>query len=117
MQEFQSKKSDSKELRSRMGLSNWVKVIYEDEYIILLNKPAGVPTHMIKPDETGTVVNFLLDNYPQIKGVGTRELMSGLVHRLDTDTSGLVLAVKDNKSFFNNVHSLFLQLPRIGNQF
>jgi 23S rRNA pseudouridine1911/1915/1917 synthase len=56
---------------------------------------------MLKIDETGTVVNFLLKHYSKIKGVGTSELMSGIVHRLDTDTSGIILAVKDNESFLN----------------
>lgn len=78
-----------------------IKIIYEDDNIIVLDKPSGVPTHMLRPDEKGTVVNFLIEHHPSIAGVGTSLLMSGLVHRLDTDTSGLVLAVKDNESFLN----------------
>lgn len=77
------------------------KIIYEDEYIIILDKPSGMPTHMLREDEEGTVVNFLLRHCPSIYGIGTSPLMSGLVHRLDTDTSGLVIAVKDNNSFQN----------------
>lgn len=83
-----------------------IKIIYEDESIILINKPSGVPTHMLKPDEKGAVVNFLLEHCPAIKGIGTSVLMSGLAHRLDTDTSGLVLAVKDSESF-NNLREQF----------
>lgn len=78
-----------------------IKIIYEDESIILIDKPSGIPTHMLKPDEKGTVVNCLIEHFPLIAGIGTSVLMSGLVHRLDTDTSGLVLAVKDNESFIN----------------
>jgi 23S rRNA pseudouridine1911/1915/1917 synthase len=99
MQEFKSNEFDSKELRSRTKLSNGVKIIYEDDCIIVVDKPSGLPTHMLRSDETGTVVNFLMEHYPKIKGIGTSDLMSGLVHRLDTDTSGIVLAVKDNESF------------------
>lgn len=80
---------------------NGISIIFEDDYIIVLNKPSGAPTHMLRADETGTVVNFLLDHCPEIRGVGTNDLMSGLAHRLDTDTSGVVLAVKDNESFKN----------------
>lgn len=78
-----------------------IKIIYEDDFVIVIDKPSGIPAHMLRQDETGTVVNFLINHYPLIKGVGTSELMSGLAHRLDTDTSGIVLAVKDNESFFN----------------
>lgn len=78
-----------------------IKIVYEDDNIIIANKPSGMPTHMIRPDEKGTVVNFLIEHCPSIYGVGTSILMSGLVHRVDTDTSGLVLAAKDNESFLN----------------
>lgn len=78
-----------------------MKIIYEDDYIIIIEKPSGVPTHMLKADEKGTVVNYLVEHCPSIKEVGTNMLTSGLAHRLDTDTSGLVLAVKDNESFSN----------------
>lgn len=80
-------------------MSNEIKIVYEDAYIILVDKPSGIPTHMLKPDERGTIVNFLIEQYPFIKGIGTSILMSGLAHRLDTGTSGLLLAVKDNESF------------------
>lgn len=78
-----------------------IKIIYEDEFIIVLDKPSGIPTHMLRPDEEGTLVNFLIRHYPKIINIGTSPLMSGLLHRLDTYTSGLVLAAKDNSSFLN----------------
>lgn len=78
-----------------------IKILYEDDYIIVLDKPGGIPTHMLRPGESGTVVNFLIEHCPSITGIGTGPLQSGLAHRLDTDTSGLVLAVKDNNSFIN----------------
>lgn len=77
------------------------RIVYEDNYIILVDKPGGIPTHMLRPEEKGTIVNFLIEHCPSIIGVGTSPLMSGLVHRLDTDTSGLVLAAKDNEGFLN----------------
>ncbi len=78
-----------------------IDVVYEDKYILIMDKPAGVPCHMIHLQDQGTLVNFLLEYYPAIKGVGFSVLESGLVHRLDTNTSGLVLAVKDKASFTN----------------
>lgn len=77
------------------------RIVYEDNYIILVDKPGCIPTHMLRSEEKGTIVNFLIEHCPSIIGVGTSPLMSGLVHRLDTDTSGLVLAAKDNEGFLN----------------
>lgn len=82
-------------------MENKIKIIHEDDYIIIVDKPSGVPTHMLKPDEKGTIVNFLIEHCPSIAGIGTSILMSGLAHRLDTDTCGLVLAAKDNENFLN----------------
>ncbi|MEW5909713.1 MAG: pseudouridine synthase [Thermodesulfobacteriota bacterium] len=86
-----------------------IRIIYEDSDLILVDKPSGVPSHMLKPDETGTVVNFLIHHDPGIRGVGSGLLMSGLAHRLDTDTSGILLAVK-NESAFHNIREQFKEM-------
>jgi 23S rRNA pseudouridine1911/1915/1917 synthase len=83
-----------------------VRIIYEDSDVILLDKPAGIPTHMLKADETGTIVNFLIRHVPGIRYVGSGLLMSGLAHRLDTGTSGILLAVK-NEPAFRNIREQF----------
>jgi 23S rRNA pseudouridine1911/1915/1917 synthase len=58
---------------------------------IALDKPAGVPVHPLEPDERGTLLGALLARHPEVHGVGEGALRSGVVHRLDVDTSGVVL--------------------------
>ena len=78
-------------------------IIYEDEDIIVIDKPAGMLTHPLRSDQNDTLINALLVYCPTIKDVGdnspTDELRLGIVHRLDKDTSGLIIAAKNNKSF------------------
>jgi len=76
------------------------KTVYEDKDVIVLDKPAGLITH---PPKSGyhqkTLVDFLIKKYPSIKNVGDDPLRPGLVHRLDKDTSGLMVVAKNQKSF------------------
>lgn len=58
---------------------------------LAIDKPAGVPVHPLRADETGTLLNRLVTRYPEIQGVGEGGLRSGVVHRLDVDTSGVLL--------------------------
>ncbi|MEK7077159.1 MAG: RluA family pseudouridine synthase [Patescibacteria group bacterium] len=84
------------------------RVIYEDENFIALNKPAGLLVHSQKIKsqkskvkiEEATLVDWLLDRYPGIKTIGDDpETRPGIVHRLDRDTSGVLLVAKTQKSF------------------
>jgi 23S rRNA pseudouridine1911/1915/1917 synthase len=74
-------------------------IIYEDAHLIAVDKPAGIPSHALRAGERGTVVSALLARYPELRGVGYRELESGLLHRLDNDTSGVLLAARDGDTF------------------
>jgi 23S rRNA pseudouridine1911/1915/1917 synthase len=58
---------------------------------VALDKPPGMPVHPLREEETGTLANGLAARYPEIHGVGEGALRSGVVHRLDVDTSGVVL--------------------------
>ena len=58
---------------------------------LALDKPAGMPVHPLAEDETGTLLNAALARHPEIQGVGEGALRSGVVHRLDVDTSGVLL--------------------------
>jgi 23S rRNA pseudouridine1911/1915/1917 synthase len=58
---------------------------------IALDKPAGVPVHPREEEETRTLANFAVARHPRMQGVGEGGLRSGVVHRLDVDTSGVVL--------------------------
>ena len=70
------------------------KVLYEDADVIVVDKPTGVPTHPLEPNETGTLVNVLVSRYPEIIGVGFARKEAGLLHRLDSDTSGVVVIAR-----------------------
>ena len=67
--------------------------VYEDEHLIVVDKPAGLPVHPGPGHPDGTLVNALLSRCPDIRGIGG-ELRPGIVHRLDLDTSGLMVVAK-----------------------
>ena len=66
-------------------------VVYEDDDILVVNKPAGMVTHPAHGSRAGTLVNALLAHVGSLPG---EPLRAGLVHRLDRDTSGLLLVAK-----------------------
>jgi len=70
-----------------------IRVVHADAHVVVIDKPAGMPSHPLKPGELGTAANGLVARFPELASVGPpRE--GGLVHRLDTDTSGLLLAAR-----------------------
>ena len=75
---------------------------------VVVNKPAGVPVRPHRGDETGTVINALAAKYPQIVGVGEGGLRSGVVHRLDTETSG-VLVVATGQQAWGKLRAAFAE--------
>jgi len=68
-------------------------VVYEDADLVAIDKPGGMPAHALDPRERGTAAAFVLARYPETASVGD-PLAPGLVHRLDTGTSGLLLAAR-----------------------
>lgn len=76
-------------------------IIYEDANILAINKPAGTAVHKVNSeDPQETVADILTDLYPDMRQVGEDPLRPGIVHRLDKDTSGLMVVAKNNKAFF-----------------
>jgi len=75
-----------------------MKIVFEDKNIIVINKPAGLLVHPVK-DEKDTLVDWLIENYPEIKNIGDDIKRPGIVHRLDKDTSGLMVIAKNQESF------------------
>jgi 23S rRNA pseudouridine1911/1915/1917 synthase len=69
-------------------------VLYADEALVAMVKPFGVPSHPLDPGERGTLANALVARYPECAGAGDDPREGGLAHRLDTDTSGLILAAR-----------------------
>ncbi|MEA3399421.1 MAG: RluA family pseudouridine synthase [Patescibacteria group bacterium] len=79
-----------------------ILIIYEDENLIVINKPAGISVHPDGKSSEKTISDWFVDNYPEVKGVG--EPMGdisrpGIVHRLDKETSGALILVKNQETF------------------
>ena len=70
-----------------------IAAIYEDENVLVVDKPAGMVVHPAPGHPLGTLVNALLSRLSDLDGVG-EELRPGIVHRLDKDTSGLIVVAK-----------------------
>ena len=72
-------------------------VIYEDESLIVIDKPAGLSVHPGPGHPDGTLINAVMALCPDITGVG-EENRPGIVHRLDMDTSGVIVVAKNDRS-------------------
>ena len=72
-------------------------VLYEDEHILALNKPPGLVVHPAPGHLTGTLVNALLAHCPELGGIGGVS-RPGIVHRLDQDTSGVMVVAKTQRA-------------------
>jgi len=75
-----------------------LEIVHEDPFLLVVNKPAGMPVHPLEPGETGTLVNGLLARYPELGDVGGDPLFPAAVHRIDADTSGLILAARTDEA-------------------
>ena len=70
-------------------------IVYEDDDLLIINKESGMVVHPAPGHYSGTLVNALLYKYPSLQGEGLRP---GIVHRLDKDTSGLMIVAKNDWS-------------------
>jgi 23S rRNA pseudouridine1911/1915/1917 synthase len=75
-----------------------IRVVHLDERLIVVDKPGGMPSHALDPRQRGTVAGFLAGRFPETADLGDA-LSSGLAHRLDTGTSGLLLAARTGESY------------------
>lgn len=73
-------------------------VVYEDADIVVINKPAGLVVHLGTGIEGGTLVNALLARYPEVAFMQNGEGRQGIVHRLDKDTSGLIVIARTDQA-------------------
>lgn len=71
-----------------------INVVYEDDYMLVVNKPAGWVVHPGAGNLNGTLLNALLHHYPQNRLIAR----AGIVHRLDKDTSGLMVVAKNERA-------------------
>ena len=73
-------------------------VLYEDEHLLVVNKPPGLVVHPAPGHRSGTLVNALLGLRPSIRGADLDPSRPGIVHRIDRDTSGIVLVAATRES-------------------
>lgn len=74
-----------------------LRIVYEDADLLVVDKPAGMPVHPGPGHLKGTLVNAVLAHCPDLSGVGGA-LRPGIVHRLDKDTSGLIIVAKNDRA-------------------
>ena len=74
-----------------------LQIVHEDADLLVVNKPAGMVVHPAAGHEGGTLVNALLHHAPQLRGLG-EAFRPGLVHRIDKDTSGLLVVSKTDQA-------------------
>jgi 23S rRNA pseudouridine1911/1915/1917 synthase len=75
------------------------KIIFQNKDFAIIEKPAGISVHPSLKEPSGTLVNGLLEKFPNIKNVGEDPTRPGIVHRLDKFTSGLLIVALNQKSF------------------
>lgn len=80
-------------------------VVFEDEHVIVVDKPAGLVVHPGSGNPSGTLVNGLLAAYPEIAGIGEPH-RPGIVHRLDVGTSGLMVVARSVRAYHSLVYAL-----------
>jgi len=77
-----------------------LSIIYQDNDIVVINKPAGISVHKGVAEKGETVADWLAEKFPEVKSVGDDpELRPGIVHRLDKETSGILVMAKNQKAF------------------
>ncbi len=92
-------------------------IVFETDDLIVINKPAGMVVHPSPGHDTGTLVHAALSHAPELDGVGG-ELRPGVVHRLDKETSGLILMAKNDTAHLwlqeqfrsRSTHKIYLAL-------
>src|SRR5664279_1262634 len=86
------------------------KILYEDANILAIEKPSGISVHGDGRTKEKTIADWILKSYPKLKNVGESEVYEnkkikteikkpGIVHRLDRDTSGVLLLAKNEKAY------------------
>ena len=76
-----------------------LKPVFEDSSLLAFDKRAGIPVQPLRRSETETMMNGVVARYPECAPLGDRPLMAGALHRIDADTSGLVLVARTQESF------------------
>lgn len=90
-----------------------MKILFENKNVLVINKPSGLVVHSDGKTNESNVVDWILEHYPEINGVGENMLVKnregqeielnrpGIVHRIDRDTSGILVVAKNQESFLD----------------
>lgn len=97
-----------------------IEIIYEDDNVVVINKPEGLMVHNTGHSDEPTVADWFLEHYPQSKGVGEMQKSqkgeelerSGVVHRLDKETSGVMILAKNQDTFAHLKHQFHDRLVK-----
>lgn len=76
-----------------------LRVLHQDEALVFVDKPARVPSHPLEPGEVGTVANALVARFPEVALASEDPREAGLCHRLDVETSGVLLAARSREAW------------------
>ena len=83
-----------------------VRCLFEDDALLAFDKPPAQPVQPLTCHETGTLMNGVVARWPDVREIGDQPLMAGALHRIDADTSGLVLVAR-TPSAFDNLRAQF----------
>lgn len=76
-----------------------IPILYEDNFLVAIDKPASIQTHPAGNMKRDTVAHFIAAKFPKLQKVGADPLRPGIVHRLDCETSGVLVIAKTEKAF------------------
>jgi len=76
-----------------------LEIIYQDAHLVAVAKPAGVPSQSLAPGESGSVASALIRRFPECASASDDRREGGLGHRLDRDTTGVLLAARDPETW------------------
>lgn len=99
---------DSVEILKEPAPKNWrplvnpslsLDVLHKDDSFLVVNKPGGMPSTAIGPDDSNTLANAVVTHFPECAAIGARNGDAGLLHRLDNDTSGVLIVARNVRAY------------------
>ena len=93
--------AEASDNRVALDRSVHVRCLFEDGALLAFDKPPAQPVQPLTCHETGTLMNGVVARWPDVREIGDQPLMAGALHRIDADTSGLVLVARTEAAFEN----------------